>query len=176
MLILTADTNSGKQQYLVILFENLKKTGKAHHQCLSSLSRFSWICRKDWKLHGTSTGGFFRCNIWQEEESPDGNSPSASSPQRNGEDAEDDQGFGTAIHSAREQYRQRQEMNRFLHHYTRYEAHGESANLEKKMAASASSRLAPVVYAAIDFDGSRNFNFGGKGRPFIFFSLHLEKN
>ena len=54
-------------------------------------------------------------------------------------------------------------MARFLHHYTRWEAHGDSARLERKMAEVASSRLAPVVEAATEFDGSPNFNFGGKG-------------
>jgi hypothetical protein len=54
-------------------------------------------------------------------------------------------------------------MARFLHHYTRWEAHGESATLERNMGDSVCSRLAPVVDAAIDFDGSPTFNFGGKG-------------
>lgn len=134
----------------------------------------SWICRKDWKLHGTATGGFFRCNIWQEE--------GAESTEKNGErtppdspggipvtmsevisDIANDQGYGTAIHSATSQWRQRQEMARFLHHYTRWEAHGESAALERKMGDTVYTRLAPVVDAAIEFDGSPLFNFGGKG-------------
>lgn len=122
----------------------------------------SWICRKDWKLHGSATGGFFRCNIWKEEE--EGNSKGIPPATESSEDAVgDDQGFGTAIHSAREHYRKKQEINRFLHHYTRYEAHGESAALERRMADTASTRLAPVVDAAIEFDGSPAFNFGGKG-------------
>ena len=54
-------------------------------------------------------------------------------------------------------------MNRFLHHYTRYEAHGQSARLERNIAENATKRLAPVVDAAIEFDGSPAFNFGGKG-------------
>ena len=55
-------------------------------------------------------------------------------------------------------------MARFLHHYTRWNAHGESATLERKMCDTVCSRLAPVVEAAIDFDGSPTFNFGGKGK------------
>lgn len=145
-----------------------KNDGCNHMTCVNPNCRyeFCWICRRDWKLHSTSTGGYFRCNIWKEEGSPDGNASSNSGLQGRNSD-EDNQGYGTAIYSAREQYRQRQEMNRFLHHYTRFEAHGESATLERRMADSASSRLAPVVYAAIDFAGSRTFNFGGKGLSFI---------
>ena len=55
-------------------------------------------------------------------------------------------------------------MARFLHHYTRWNAHGESATLERKMCDTVCSRLAPVVEAAIDFEGSPTFNFGGKGK------------
>jgi ankyrin repeat/IBR domain-containing protein 1 len=125
----------------------------------------SWICRKDWKLHGSATGGFFRCNIWKEEE--EGKSKETLPAEENAEDGENDQGYGTAIHSAREGYRKKQDVNRFLHHYTRYEAHDQSAALERKMAETASTRLAPVVDAAIEFDGSPGFNFGGKGMTSI---------
>jgi ankyrin repeat/IBR domain-containing protein 1 len=133
----------------------------------------SWICRKDWKLHGTATGGFFRCNIWQEEgaEFSEGagarrlpSPPGAhEAPTEVVTDVANDQGYGTSIHAAREQWKERQEMARFLHHYTRWEAHGESATLERKMGDAVCTRLAPVVDAAIDFDGSPTFNFGGKG-------------
>ena len=135
----------------------------------------SWICRKDWKLHGTATGGFFRCNIWQEDDEKhysDSSHFSFESNQRRsptetdgGDQAEaaNDQGYGTAIHSSRVAWKQKQEMARFLHNYTRWEAHAESATLERKMGESVCVRLAPVVKAAFDFDGSSEFNFGGKG-------------
>jgi Mn-dependent DtxR family transcriptional regulator len=74
-----------------------------------------------------------------------------------------DQSYGTAIYSAREQWKERQEMERFLHHYTRWEAHGDSDGLERKMGDTVCTRLAPVVKAAAEFDGSPDFNFGGKG-------------
>lgn len=61
----------------------------------------------------------------------------------------------------------RQEMARFVHHYTRWQAHGESAMLEQNMASSVCARLRPVVEAAVDFDGSPAFNFGGKGLSFV---------
>jgi hypothetical protein len=52
-------------------------------------------------------------------------------------------------------------MARFLFHYQRYSAHAESAGLERKMSKTSCERLAPVVTAAIEFDASPNFNFGG---------------
>jgi hypothetical protein len=81
----------------------------------------------------------------------------------NDPDVANDQGYGTSIYSSREQWKERQEMARFLHHYTRWEAHGDSAALERKMGDSVCARLAPVVEAATEFDGNPNFNFGGKG-------------
>ena len=134
----------------------------------------SWICRKDWKLHGTATGGFFRCNIWQEDEGSQFEDPSASTASRQRRnpgdvaaeepDVPSDQGYGTAIHSARTAWKEKQEMGRFLHHYTFFIAHSDSASLERKMGETACARLAPVVEAAIDFNGFDDFNFGGKGK------------
>ena len=137
--------------------------------CLRSLICYSWICRKDWKLHGAATGGFFRCNIWQEDPGDAEGAAKASAPRANEEvnGPSGDQGYGTAIHSAREAFRVRQEMARFVHHYTRWDAHGESAALEQNMADTVCTRLAPVVAAATDFDGSSDFNFGGKGLSFV---------
>lgn len=145
-----------------------KDDGCNHMTCTNPACRheFCWICRKDWKLHGTATGGFFRCNIWQEDQpTPDGTKPSP--PASELDNLPDEQGYGTAIHSAREAFRVRQEMARFLHHYTRYEAHGESSTLEQNMADTVCTRLASVVGAAAEFDGSPEFNFGGKGLSFV---------
>jgi ankyrin repeat protein len=150
-----------------------KNEGCNHMTCTnpSCLHEFCWICRKDWKLHGTSTGGFFRCNIWQEEDSesgrPNGVAPIPTHSDTAGLGEPDDQGYGTAIFSAREAWKKSQEMNRFLHHYSRYEAHGESSALERQMGDSVCTRLAPVVEAAVDFDGSPSFNFRGQGLSFV---------
>eukprot|EP00934_Nitzschia_sp_Nitz4_P004865 Nitzschia sp. Nitz4//scaffold44_size153857//115497//119767//NITZ4_002740-RA/size153857-augustus-gene-0.10-mRNA-1//1//CDS//3329552214//4855//frame0 len=138
-----------------------KNEGCNHMICFNPACRheFCWICRRDWSLHGSSTGGFFRCNIWEEGQKP------PDSPAFRGESS--DEGYGTAIHSAREAYYRRQEMARFVHHYTRWEAHDESGRLERKIGDSVCSRLAPVVKAAKEFDGSPSFNFGGKGLSFV---------
>ena len=138
-------------------------------QCLYE---FCWICRKDWKLHGTSTGGFFRCNIWQEEDPESGThaeltTTTGDEEGANAADSSNDEGFGTAIYAAREAWRKKQEMNRFIHHYTRWEAHGHSSSLEAKMRDGVCARLAPVVEAATEFDGSSAFNFGGQGLSFV---------
>jgi hypothetical protein len=66
-------------------------------------------------------------------------------------------------------------MARFLFHYQRYSAHAESAGLERKMSETSCERLAPVVAAAIEFDASPDFNFGGKGLSFVH-SAFIELN
>lgn len=71
-----------------------------------------------------------------------------------------DQGYGSAMHSARSDGAKSRNMARFLHHYSRWIAHSESSILERHMAETSSLRLAPVVEAAIDLD----FNFGRKGK------------
>jgi hypothetical protein len=83
--------------------------------------------------------------------------------------------YGTAMHETRIAGKRSKEMARFLFHYQRYNAHAESAGLERKMSESSCERLAPVVTAAIEFDASTNFNFGGKGLSFVH-SAFIELN
>jgi len=78
------------------------------------------------------------------------------------------------MHTARKAWKRKQEIRRFLDHYSHWEAHKDSNALEQKMADTVCIRLAPVVDAAIEFDGSPAFNFAGKGLSFIhnaFFEL-----
>jgi len=160
-----------------------KMEGCNHMTCTNHSCRheFCWICRKDWKLHNSETGGFFRCNRWQEDsedhEYYDTPPPTATEQQTEDsqlptEERSDaphlvDQGYGSAMHSARSAWKKSRTMARFLHHYRRWIAHSESAALERHMADTACSRLAPVIEAAIEFSGFSDFNFGGKGLAFV---------
>jgi len=158
-----------------------KMEGCNHMTCTNRTCRheFCWICRKDWKLHNSETGGFFRCNRWREDDQthdfydtpPSAEEQSVESPPTPAErpDAPHlaDQGYGSAVHSARSAWKKSRTMARFLHHYRRWIAHAESAALERHMADTACSRLAPVIEAAIEFSGFPDFNFGGKGLAFI---------
>ena len=104
--------------------------------------------------------GYFRCSIWEKDDS--GKERDNHTDSLNGTE-----GYGTSIYTARQAWRKKQEMKRFLHHYSKYSAHEESSILERKMGDSVCTRLAPVVEAAIDFDGSPLFNFGGNGLSFV---------
>lgn len=150
-----------------------KNDGCNHMTCSNRNCRheFCWICREDWKLHNTETGGFFRCNRWQADDShqyydskpPEERAPSESSTP----DAISSEDYGTSLHASRTAWKKSKDMGLFLHNYRRWIAHKESAALERQMADTVCTRLAPVVEAAIDFNGHDSFDFGGIGLSFI---------
>mmetsp|Transcript_9006 Transcript_9006/g.13100 ORF Transcript_9006/g.13100 Transcript_9006/m.13100 type:complete len:1301 (-) Transcript_9006:775-4677(-) len=150
-----------------------KNDGCNHMVCSNRNCRheFCWICREDWKLHTTETGGFFRCNRWQDDDNHkfyDTALPPEQRTQSNTAGVHSSEAnYGTALHSSRAAWKKSKEMGLFLHHYRRWTAHKESAALERQMADTVCARLAPVVEAAIEFNGHKHFDFGGKGLSFI---------
>ncbi|MGH7955072.1 MAG: hypothetical protein ACREOZ_03845 [Gloeomargaritales cyanobacterium] len=93
-------------------------------------------------MHSTRTGGFFRCNRWQDDDDLD------EYVDRQALIEGSDQHQGSHVQSARFARRKAKEMTRFIHHYSRWTAHRESAILERRMSTSAVTRLSPVVMAA----------------------------
>lgn len=150
-----------------------KNDGCNHMTCSNRNCRheFCWICREDWKLHNTETGGFFRCNRWQADDShqyydskpPEERAP----PETSTVEASSSEDYGTSLHASRTAWKKSKDMGLFLHNYRRWIAHKESAALERQMAETVCTRLAPVVEAAIDFNGHESFDFGGIGLSFI---------
>ena len=158
-----------------------KDDGCNHMICSNRYCRheFCWICREDWKLHNTETGGFFRCNRWQgddkhqyydtpppvEQRIPE---PSTlNDPLSPPQNINDGNHYGTALHNSLVAWKKAKEMGRFLHHFQRWTAHDESAKLENHMAETVCVRLAPVVEAALEFLGHDDFDFNGKGLSFV---------
>lgn len=76
---------------------------------------------------------------------------------------EDQARYGSAVHSARVAWKKSKEMSRFLHYYSRWNAHSESLAIERKKEESVCARMAPVVEAAVEYTHDQNFNFQGKG-------------
>lgn len=104
--------------------------------CRKCRYEFCWICMADWSLHNNSTGGYFQCNrfVESQNESISGN-------------VEDQTG-----NAHMETFRMKQKakrMSRFIHHYTRFKAHADSAIMEKKMYGETMSRIRSEIDAVI---------------------------
>jgi hypothetical protein len=98
-----------------ILFLNSKQC--RHEYC--------WICSKDWSLHSNKTGGFYRCNRFEEESVV----------------STDNRGEGSASDDMRKRMEQSVRADRFIHYYTRFAAQESSSKMEQKKRAETLSRI-----------------------------------
>ena len=77
-----------------------KNQGCNHMSCQKCKYEFCWICTNDWKEHGANTGGYYNCNKYNEEKNSVDDKSDAAKAKR--------------------------ELDRYLHYYSRYHAHGKS--------------------------------------------------
>ena len=120
-----------------------KNEGCNHMTCTNRRCKFEfcWICHRPWRLHGKRTGGYFRCNMWQE----DGISTADNEAKVNSELE-----YGTAQYTTYAARQASAKMARFLHHFDRYSAHLDSSNLERTMAENVCTRMASVIDASLE--------------------------
>jgi Ariadne domain len=129
------------------------------------------------KFESQRLAGFFRCNRWVDQKDmvfEDDTIPIGAEDIGRAlanEDINDPRTmevtYGTSMFDTRTTKQKSKEMNRFLHHFQRWNAHSESAALERKMGDSVCERLALVVEEAIRLNGGDNAVFLGKGLSFV---------
>nr|CAD7400336.1 unnamed protein product [Timema cristinae] len=91
-----------------------KNEGCNHMKCSKCKFDFCWVCLENWKKHSSATGGYFRCNRFEAVHKAD-------------------EKQGMLISEAVQHNQQMQELNRFLHYYTRFRNHENSQKLEEPL-------------------------------------------
>jgi uncharacterized integral membrane protein len=91
---------------------------------------------QEWGLHSNQTGGYFQCNRFI------GNEDEESSNNRYG----NNEAGSSQMESIRNKNKGMR-MARFIHHYSRYQAHGDSSIMENKMYKETTSRISDELNA-----------------------------
>uniref|UniRef100_A0A8C4Q4E0 RBR-type E3 ubiquitin transferase n=1 Tax=Eptatretus burgeri TaxID=7764 RepID=A0A8C4Q4E0_EPTBU len=99
-----------------------KNDGCNHMQCTKCKHDFCWICLEEWKKHSSSTGGYYRCTRYEviqqvEEQSRE------------------------IVEEAEKKHKKYQELDRFIHYYTRFKNHENNFKLEQPLLHSAKAKM-----------------------------------
>jgi hypothetical protein len=103
---------------------------------------------QDWALHSDNTGGYFQCNRFNS-----GANDSNNSNRENSFDALEGDGDiwaeerGNAHAETMRSRERNRRMSRFIHHYTRYQAHGQSYTMESRMQKDTLKRITEALKA-----------------------------
>lgn len=99
-----------------------KNEGCNHMKCSKCKFDFCWVCLESWKKHSSATGGYFRCNRFDAQ-------------------SKADEKLGVLMSEATVRNHQMQELNRFIHYYTRFKNHQNSLKMEEPLLKTARDKM-----------------------------------
>jgi len=99
-----------------------KNQGCNHMTCRNCRFEFCWLCKGDWKEHGSATGGFYKCNIYEKNR----NTGSVSKEEQAQQDA-------------------KSELERYSFYFTRYDNHYRAISQMQKTLDIAESRMGELM-------------------------------
>ncbi|XP_064598005.1 ankyrin repeat and IBR domain-containing protein 1-like [Liolophura sinensis] len=108
-----------------------KNEGCNHMKCTKCKHDFCWVCLEPWKRHNSSTGGYFKCNRYEVVKK-----------------VEED--TANAVSDAEAKNSRMQELNRFVHYYSRFKNHEHSYKLEEPLLHTAKDKMMKLAEAVTD--------------------------
>ncbi|GFO20846.1 ankyrin repeat and ibr domain-containing protein, partial [Plakobranchus ocellatus] len=108
-----------------------KNEGCNHMKCSKCKFDFCWVCLEPWKRHNTSTGGYFKCNRFEVVKKVEEQSVQM-------------------VTEAETKNKHIQELNRFVHYYTRFKNHENSYRLEEPLLKTAKDKMMKLAEAVTD--------------------------
>ncbi|GAB1610546.1 ankyrin repeat and IBR domain-containing protein 1-like isoform X2 [Argonauta hians] len=109
-----------------------KNEGCNHMKCSKCKYDFCWVCLEQWKRHNSSTGGYFKCNRYEAVKKVEQQSQ-------------------ILLTEAQARNTQMQELNRFVHFYTRFKNHENSYKLEVPLLNTAKEKMMKLAEAVTDY-------------------------
>lgn len=114
-----------------------KNEGCNHMKCSKCKHDFCWVCLEQWKRHNSSTGGYFKCNRYEAVKKVE-------------------QQTQVLLSEAQARNTQMQELNRFVHFYTRFKNHENSYKLEEPLLRTAKEKMMKLAEAIIDHASAKS--------------------